>query len=46
MIRRDRMTYFGTQRFLGKIRCKNEEWSNFGVKINPKKIEKTLVDMK
>lgn len=46
MIRRERIGYFDTQKFGGKIRCKNEEWANFGVKIKPKKFKEKLVDMK
>jgi hypothetical protein len=35
MIRRERISYFDTQKFGGRIRCKNEEWANFGVKSKP-----------
>jgi hypothetical protein len=46
MIRRDRIGYFDTQKFGSRIKCKNEEWTNFGVKIKPKKVKEALVDIK
>jgi hypothetical protein len=34
---RERITYFDSTKFKGRIRQKNEEWTSFGVRIVTKK---------
>jgi hypothetical protein len=44
---RERITYFDSTKFTGRIRQKNEEWTNFGVRIvtkkNSQKVEKKII---